>query len=210
MSRIQEAKGLSLVSFSVAVAALTILVSIVVLFLGGGTRNRAPLFDGVNEGPCLSVFTGVQKQCVTRCHCSAATAKSGTVRSAGLPAECECISDGLSVPHSSHIFRRSFGSSCRGLYMGDSEGPSAPHTSHEFKFLNGSSRRRRCLEDQENQIRTCERHFCQSYYPGWMVCSRCSLIRGIPAGRPREARQKRRCASCAREVDLPFSRQSRS
>ena len=27
---------------------------------------------------------------------------------------------------------------------------------------------------------------------------------------PREARQKRRCASCAREVDLPFSRQSRS
>ena len=100
-----------------------------------------------------------------------------------LPAECEWISDGPSAPHTSHVFRRSFGSSCRGLYMGDSEGPSAPHTSHEFNFLNGSSRRRRCLEDQENLIRTCERHFCQSYHTGWMVCSRCSLIRGIPAGR---------------------------
>ena len=54
-------KGLSLVSFSVALAALTILVSIVVLFLGGGTRYRAPLFDGANEGQCLSVFTGVQQ-----------------------------------------------------------------------------------------------------------------------------------------------------
>ena len=145
-------KGLSQVLFSSALAALTILVFVVLLFLGGGIRYRAPWFDGANEGPCLSVYTGVQQQCVARGRCSAATAKSGTVRSAGLPAECEWISDGPSAPHTSHVFRRSF----------------------------GSSRRRRCLEDQENQIRTCERHFCQSYHPGWMVCSRCSLIRGIP------------------------------
>ena len=46
-------KGLSLVSFSVALAALTILVFIVVVFLGGGFRYRAPWFDGANEGPCL-------------------------------------------------------------------------------------------------------------------------------------------------------------
>ena len=148
-------KGLSLVSFSVALAALTILFFIDVLFLGGGIRYRAPWFDGANEVPCLSVYTGVQQQCVIGGHCSAATPKSGTVRSAGLPAECEWIG----------------------------EGPSAPHTSHEFNRLNGSSRRRRCLEDQENQIRTCERHFCQSYHTRCMVCSRCSLIRGIPAGR---------------------------
>ena len=66
---------------------------------------------------------------------------------------------------------------------GDSEGPGAPHTSHEFFCLNGSSCRRLCLENQESQIRTCERHLRQSYHPGWMVCSRCSFIRGIPAGR---------------------------
>ena len=41
--------------------------------------------------------------------------------------------------------------------MGDSEGPSAPHTSHEFNCLNGSSCRRLCLENQESQIRACER-----------------------------------------------------
>ena len=52
-------------------------VSDVVLFLGGVLRCRAPWFDGTNEGPCLSVFTGVQQQCATRGHCSAATPKSG-------------------------------------------------------------------------------------------------------------------------------------
>ena len=29
----------------------------------------------------------------------------------------------------------------------------------------------------------CERHLRERYHPGWMVCSRCSFIRGIPAGR---------------------------
>ena len=107
---------------------------IVVLFLGGGIRYRAPCFDGANKGPCLSVHTGVQHQCVTRGHCSAATAKSGTVRSAGLPAESEWIGDGPSAPHSSHVFRRSSGSSCRGLFMGDSEGPSAPLICYVHRF----------------------------------------------------------------------------
>ena len=143
----------------------------------------------------------VQQQCVTRGHCSAATAKSGAVRPAGLPAECEWIGDGPSAPHTSHDFRRSFGSSCRGLYMGDSEGPSAPHTSHEFNCLNGSSCRRLCLENQESQIRTCERHFRRSYHPGWMVFGWPTRVFVLP----REARQKRRCASCAREVDLCYS-----
>ena len=100
------------------------------------------MFDGTNEGPCLSDFKGSQLQCVTRGHCSAATAKSGTVRSAGLPVECQWISEGLS----------------------------APHNSHEFNYLNGSSRRRHCLQDQESQVRTCERHFCQSFFQdGWSV-----------------------------------------
>ena len=135
-------KGVSIVSFSVAFAALTILVSFVVPLLGGGNRHRAPLFHGASEGQCLFVFTGVQQQCVTRCHFLAASGKSGTVRSAGLPAECEWIS----------------------------EGPSAPHTSHEFNSLNGSSRRIRCLEDQENQFQTCERHFAKVIIlDGWSV-----------------------------------------
>ena len=72
-----------------ALAVIAIPVSDVVLFLGGGLRCRAPWFDGVNEGPCFSVITGVQQQCVTRGHCSAATPISGTVGPAGLPAECE-------------------------------------------------------------------------------------------------------------------------
>ena len=158
---------------------------IVVLFLGGGFRYRAPWFDGANEGPCFSVITGVQQQCVTRGHCSAATAKSSTVRSAGLPAECQWIGDGPSAPHTSHDCPRSFGSSCRRLCMGDSEGPSTPHTSYEFNCPNGSSCRRLCLENQESQIWACERHLRQSYHPGWMVGSRCSFIRGIRAGRGR-------------------------
>ena len=39
---LKRLKGLSPVSFSVALAALTIFVFIVVLFLGGGLRYRAP------------------------------------------------------------------------------------------------------------------------------------------------------------------------
>ena len=133
-------KGLSLVSFSVALAALTILVFIFVLFLGGGFRYQPPWFDGVNEGPCFSIITEVQQQCVARGHCSVATAKSGTVRSAGLPAECEWIG----------------------------EGPSAPHISHEFRCLNGSTCRRLCLENQESQIRPA-RDTRRSHHPGWSV-----------------------------------------
>ena len=127
--------------------------------LGRGNFNLCCGLRGERRTVSLR-FTRVQQQCITPGHCSVATEKSGIVRSAGFPAECEWIGDGPSAPHTSHVFRHSFGSSCRGLYMEDSEGPSEPHTSHEFNCLNGSSRHRRCPEDQESQIRTCEKNFC--------------------------------------------------
>ena len=44
-----------------------------------------------------------------------------------------------------------------------------PLTCYVFRFLYGSSGRRLCLENQESQIRACERQLCQSCHPGWMV-----------------------------------------
>ena len=105
---------------------VVVAIPVVVLFLGGVLRCRAPWFDGTNEGPCLSDFKGSQLQCVTRGHCSAGTPIFGTV---GLASLQQCVKETLkTLARHAHATNSdaSHGTPCCSLCPEVGQGPSAP------------------------------------------------------------------------------------